>query len=150
MSNAVTFKVEGLAELDAKLGELSQSAAKGVLRRVGRKALVPFDEAWRARAPVLSGVLSRSGSIGSKLSRSQRKAHERESFIEVFAGPGTNPQAIQTEFGNRHEAAQPYARPAWDATKDQALQIVRTELGGEIAKAAGRATKRAAKLAAEG
>lgn len=144
----VTFKVEGLADLDRQLGELSASAGKGVLRRTGRKGLVPFDAAWREKAPRLSGELAESGSVGSKLTRSVRKAQERENTVEVFAGPGANPQAWQQEVGNHQHAAQPFARPAWDETKDQALQIVRTELATEITKAAKRKARREARAAA--
>lgn len=143
----VSVRIEGLAELDAKLGELPAAAGKGVLRRVGRDALQPFDDAWRAKAPHFSGKLSESGGVGSKLTRSQRQAHERESSVEVFAGPGDKPQAWQQEVGNVHHAAQPFVRPAWDETKDQALGIVKAALGTEITKAATRVAKKAAKAA---
>jgi hypothetical protein len=82
----LTVKVEGLRELDAGLGELKKTTAKGVLRRTGKAALEPFDQAWRELAPHLTGALQRSGGVGSKLSKSQRAAVERESFVEVFAG----------------------------------------------------------------
>jgi HK97 gp10 family phage protein len=143
-------KVEGLAALDAKLGELGLSTGKNVLRRTGRYALEVMDEAWRARAPRLTGQLEESGGVGSKLTRSQRKARERESFVEVFAGPGPNPQAIQQEFGNVNQPAQPFMRPAWDATKDQVLERVKEGLGAEIDKAAKRQARKAAKAAAAG
>ena len=143
-----TFKVEGLADLDRRLGELTASAGKGVLRRVGRQALQPMDEAWRAKAPHLTGQLEESGSVGSKLTRSQRKAQERESSVEVFAGPGPNPQAIQQEFGNAQHAAQPFMRTAWDQTKGRVLEIVKENLGGEIERAAKRKARKEAKAAA--
>ena len=139
------FRVEGLAELDRALGELTPAAGKGVLRRVGRQALEPFDDAWRAKAPHLTGALEESGGVGSKLTRSQRRQHERDSFVEVHAGPGPNPQAIKQEFGTFKEPAQPFARPAWDQTKVQALEIVKTNLGAEIEKSAKRLARRAAK-----
>jgi HK97 gp10 family phage protein len=141
----MTVSIEGLADLDRALGKLSPAAAKGVLRRVGRQALQPFDEAWRAKAPHLTGQLGESGSVGSKLTRSQRKEHERESTVEVFAGPGPQPQAVQQEFGNANHAAQPFVRPAWDQTKDRTLEIVKDQLGVEIEKAAKRAARKAAK-----
>ena len=144
----LAVSVSGLRELDAKLGELKASTAKGVLRRVGKAALAPFDAAWRAGAPRLSGTLAESGSVGSKLTKSQRKAVERQSFVEVFAGPGPNPQAIQQEFGNANQPPQAFVRPAWEATKDQVLENVRTGLGDEIIKTNARADKRAAKAAA--
>lgn len=144
------FKIEGLADLDRALGQLSQSAGKNVLRRVGRQALQPMDEAWRTKAPHLTGQLEESGSVGSKLTRSQRKARERESSVEVFAGPGPNPQAIQQEFGNANSPAQPFMRPAWDQTKDRVLEIVKDNLGTEITKAAKRAARKLAKAEAGG
>lgn len=143
-----TFKVEGLAELDRQLAELSQSAGKGVLRRAGRAGLAPFDQAWRAKAPKLSGDLVESGGVGSKLTRRVRKSVERENSVEVFAGPGANPQAWQQEVGNHHHVAQPFVRPAWAETKEQALEIVRTVLGAEIMKAAKRKARKEAKAAA--
>ena len=146
----LTVSVQGLADLDRQLGQLKASTAKGVLRRVGKAALQPFDTAWREAAPHLSGALADSGSVGSKLSRTQRKAHERESFVEVFAGPGPLPQAVQQEFGNATNRPQPFVRPAWDATKFQVLDSVKDQLGAEIRKTALRQARKAAKLAAKG
>lgn len=145
-----TVKVEGLRDLERALGELPKSTGKNVLRRVGRAALASFDEAWRARAPHLSGQLEESGGVGSKLTRSQRQAHERQSSVEIFAGPGPQPQAVQQEFGNHQHPAQPFMRPAWDETKDQVLEHVKASLGDEIQKAAERLAKREAKKAAKG
>lgn len=148
---AGAFKVEGLVELDQALGELASiGQAKGVLRRVGREALVPFDESWRAKAPREEGHLAESGGVGSKLTRSQRKAHRRTSTVEVFAGPGGHPSAVQQEFGNENHAAQPYVRPAWDETQEQVLDRVADGLGTEIAKVAARNARKAARLAAKG
>lgn len=146
----VTVRIDGLRELDAQLGQFKASAAKGVLRRVGRQALEVFDDAWRAKAPHLSGALAKSGSVGSKLTRTQRKAHERESFVEVFAGPGPMPQAVQQEFGNAHNRPQPFVRPAWDETRDKVLDGVKDGLAAEIEKTARRAARKAARLAAKG
>jgi HK97 gp10 family phage protein len=142
----VKVQVLGLKELDAALGQLSPAAGKGVLRRVGRAALEPMDAAWRRNAPSLYHELEQSGDVGSNLSRSQRKSHDRESTVEVFAGPGTNPQAITQEFGTRFHPAQPFMRPAWDETKFKALDIVKDQLGVEIDKAAQRAARKALKL----
>lgn len=141
-----TVRVEGLRSLDQALGQLSKSAGKAVLRRVAKKALVPFDKAWRERAPHLSGELEESGGIGTKLTRRQARMNrkrEDKSSVEVFAGPN-NPAAVPQEFGTVDQRAQPFARPAWDDTKDETLQIVKDELGGEIQRTAERAARRAA------
>lgn len=150
MPTIVTVKVEGLRELDEALGALGKAAGKAVLRRVGVKALQPFDAAWRARAPKLTGNLSESGGVGTKLTRRQARLNRKrddKSSVEVFAGPN-DPAAVPQEFGTVDNAAQPFVRPAWDATQDQTLRIVATELGGEIDKTAQRQAKRAARLAA--
>ncbi|XQZ45688.1 HK97 gp10 family phage protein [Paracoccus yeei] len=49
--------------------------------------------------------------------------------------------------GSQHPgtAPQPFARPAWDANKDEALQIIATELRAQIDKAVARQAKRRAK-----
>lgn len=143
MADAVTVKIEGLAQLDEALGQLKESTAKNVMRRAGRKALGLFDADWRRRAPQFTGALKESGGVGSKLTRSQRQEHERDSFVEVFAGPGPNPQGVQQEFGNINHPPDPYFRPAWEATKDDVLQGVIDNLGAEIIASAKRAAARA-------
>ncbi|MDP3493427.1 MAG: hypothetical protein Q8R82_09950 [Hyphomonadaceae bacterium] len=147
MAANISIKLEGLKELDAALGEFPQATAKNILRRTGAYALEPFDKAWRAKAPRLTGALEKSGSVGSKLTRSQRQAHERESFVEVFAGPGPNPQAIQQEFGNQNHGPQSFMRPAWDETQNEVAARVKDGLAAEIDKAAKRAARKALKLA---
>lgn len=139
--------IDGLDELSAAFDGLSAAAGKGVLRRVGRQALGPFDAAWRAAAPELTHTLEESGDVGSRLSRSQRSQHTRESEVEVFAGPGPNPQAVQQEFGNGLHAPQPFARPAWEGTQDETLQIVEDGLWAEIKKAAERGRRKLARAA---
>ncbi|MDX1219049.1 hypothetical protein CN188_09675 [Sinorhizobium meliloti] len=143
----IKVKVEGFKELDKALQQLTRATAKGVARRVLAKAAEPIAEAGRANAPLgPTGNLKASYGVGTKLTRRQSKLHRKESPVEVFVGPN-DPAAIQTEFGNEHQAAEPHMRPAWDANKDRALEIISEELGSEIEKAAARAAKRAARLA---
>lgn len=135
-------RVAGLRELDKALGQFKPSTGKNVLRRVGVDALEPFDHAWRQNAPYGWGDLQDSGGVGSDVGKRDR----RQSTVEVYAGPGQNPQAIQQEFGNENHPPQPSVRPAWDATKDQVLDGVATGLGAEIEKTAKRVAKRAPRL----
>ncbi|MBB4185827.1 HK97 gp10 family phage protein [Sinorhizobium terangae] len=142
-------KVEGLKELDRALQDLKQVTAKGVARRVLLKAATPIAEAGRSNAPLgPTGNLKASYGVGTKLTKRQAKLHRKQSPVEVFAGPN-DPAAVQTEFGNEHQAAEPHLRPAWDANKDRALDIVSKELGTEISKAAKRAARKAAREAAK-
>lgn len=144
---ATRVRVDGLKELDKALSQLKPATAKGVARRVLKMAAEPIAEAGRSNAPLgPTGNLKASYGVGTKLTRRQSKLHKKQSPVEVFAGPN-DPAAIQTEFGNEHQAPEPHLRPAWDANKDRALEIIATELGDEIDKAAQRAARRAERLA---
>jgi hypothetical protein len=154
MAGGFSIKVDGLKDLDRALGELPKTTAKATLRRVGIKALQPFDKAWRANASRyrLTGALEESGGVGTKLTRrqaQQQKKSDDKSFVEVFAGPN-NPAAVPREFGTVDQAPVPVVRPAWDATMGETLQIVANELGAEIDKSAKRLARKAARLAAKG
>lgn len=149
MVGRVTVNVSGLAQLNTALRELPKAAGKAVLRRTAVKALQPFDKVWREKAPHLTGELEESGGVGTKLTKRQARLNrkrEGKSSVEVFAGPN-NPAAVPQEFGTHDQRAQPFARPAWDETKDEALTIVKTELGGEIERTATRLARKAARAA---
>jgi HK97 gp10 family phage protein len=153
-------KIDGLRELDAALGEFSKATARGILRRVGIKALEPVAERMRQMAPddpdTGGNDLRSSIMVGTKLSARQAKGKRGEkkagetSFVEVYAGPGPLPHAHLQEFGTAHHGPQPYARPAWDEGKDGVLKSVATDLGAEIDKTAKRLAARAAKKALRG
>jgi len=144
---ASRVRVEGLKDLDKALSQLKTATAKGVARKILMKAAQPIADAGQANAPLgPTGNLKGSYGVGTKLTRRQRKLHKKQSPVEVFAGPN-DPAAIQTEFGNEHQTAEAHLRPAWDANKEKALDIIATELGGEIDKAAQRAARRAERLA---
>lgn len=148
--------VPGLSELDKALGELPKAVARGVLRRVGLKALAPFVEKWKSLAPVDAdpastpnrppGTYRDSIHAGTKLNASQAKTARREgkSFAEVYAGTN-DPAGVQTEFGNVHQGAQPAGRTAWDATQDEVLKQIGEQLGPEIEKSAARLARRRAR-----
>lgn len=156
-----TVRVEGLRELDEALGELSKSAARGVLRRVGLRALEPVAETARQLAPddpdTSGNDLRSSIGVGTRLSARQARLNRRairagadKDFVEVYAGAGPLPQAHNQEFGNVNHRAQPFLRPSWDQNKDKVLDTVKSDLGAEIKKAADRAARKAARLAAKG
>lgn len=157
----VIEKVEGLKDLDDALATLgSKTLVKGVLRRIGLKALAPFVEDAQALAPIdadpanspkrAPGTLKRSYHAGTKLNKRQASLARKEgkSDVEVYAGTN-DPAGIQTEFGNAHQAPQPHARPAWDGAQRQALEIVKNDMMAEINKTADRAAARARRLAAK-
>ncbi len=147
MARRQVVRVEGLKELERALRQLPQATAKTVSRNVLKKAAQPIADAGRANAPLgPTGNLKGPYGVGTKLTRRQRKLHRKQSPIEVFAGPN-DPAAVQTEFGNNHQAAKPHLRPAWDANKMRALDIIKTELATSIDRTAKRLARKAAKAA---
>jgi len=155
---AVRVKVEGLRELDRALGQLPRSTGKAVLRRVLKKAGQPIADDMRAKAPddPATGGNDLRSSIGvsTKLSKRQAKIHRKmfrndKASAEMFVGPGPDPAAWTQEFGTVNHGPQSFARPAWGGNKMRALDIIKSELGGEITKAARRLASKQARLAAK-
>lgn len=156
MVGKVTVKVEGLRELDAALGalaeEYSKASGKGVLRRVGIKALQPMAETTRQLAPddpATGGKdLKTSYVVGTRLNKRQAamaRKDQNKSTVTVYMGTN-DPAGLQQEFGNVNHGPQPHIRPAFEQHKDGAIKIVAAELGPEIEKTAARlARRRAAK-----
>lgn len=149
MARSVKVKIEGLRELDRALGELPKAAGKGVLRRVLKEAGEPIARAARDRAPKLELHLTESVDVGTKLTKRQARLHRKEfrndkASAEVFVGPN-DPSAVQQEFGNERHDPQPFMRPAWDATKRQALHIIEHLLWTEIDKSAQRLARKRAR-----
>ncbi|WP_315920435.1 HK97-gp10 family putative phage morphogenesis protein [Mesorhizobium sp. SP-1A] len=145
-----TVTVDGLRDLDAALGHLPKATGKAVLRRTLKKAAEPLISDAKAKVPVLTGALQISISTGTKLTKRQARLHRKmfrddKASVEMFVGAGGLAQATQAEFGNEHQTAEPYMRPAWDANQGQVLDIIKNELGAEIMKAAQRLAKKAAK-----
>jgi len=141
-----SMKLEGGKDLEKALMELPKASAKASVRRVLKKAAQIIADAGRGNAPEREGGLKDSYGVGTRLTKRQRKLHRRESEVEVFAGPN-DPAAVQTEFGNEHQAAQPHLRPAWDANKHDALDLVSEELWADVLKSIQRYQRRAASRA---
>ena len=85
--------------------------------------------------------------LGKEAARSAllaaRKANKGQgSFAQTFVGPARGKGVLRyshiVEFGSNDTAPRPFMRTAWDAKKDQALSIIRNELGNEIIRAARR------------
>lgn len=173
-----SFKVEGLKELDATLGELTKATGRNVLKRVLVRAAEPIREMAARLAPddpkttgidlkrsiiasakvknttgnaefaaVMRGRGSEADAV-SALRSARRAAKGQGSFAEIHVGPrkGRNAQvgAFQ-EFGTVNHPAQPFMRPAFDAQKQTALDIITRDLKGEIDKAVAKARKKKAK-----
>lgn len=82
--------------------------------------------------------------------RDARRAGGSDSLLMMFVGPAGLPRryAHLMEFGSVELDPQPYMIPAWEEEKNNALEIIKDELGKEIHKAAKRAERKLAKLLA--
>jgi HK97 gp10 family phage protein len=161
---STTVRVDGLRELQKALAELPKSTSRTVQRRVLMKRAQPIADAMRAKAPKRYGDLRDSITVSTKRPRGH-KSNAARAFaaagggaagraavkaaggtpVEVFVGPGRNPQALMQEFGTRHHGPQPFIRPSWDAEKDRVLEGLKDDLWTEIQKAAARLAKKRAK-----
>lgn len=162
------IKLEGFADLDKALQELTKAGGKGVLRRSLKKAAEPMADLARSLAPDAPATggfdLKASIKYGTVLSRSQKKAHRRmfrddKASVEGFVGAGPLPQAVAQEFGtspfinkgqfagteNPGVAPQPFLRPAWDQDKMALLDRLGKEMALEVEKSVKRARAKAAR-----
>lgn len=147
---AKTVRIEGLRQVEAALANLPKATGKAVLRRVLKRRAQPVADEMEARAPRAEGVLAASAAVSTKLTKRQKAAHRKmfrsdKAAVEMFAGVGGLPQAHAQEFGTAHHNPQPFARPAWDATKDGVLDGITDDLWQEINKSAARLAKKALK-----
>lgn len=137
-----TFRLTGMKELEQALAQIGEV---GKRRRVGLKALraggEPIARAARAIVPVDRGHLRESIDVSTSLAPSQRGDRGAVASLEIHVGPGQHPQAITQEFGTYKEPAQPFMRPAWEAERMTALDLIGATLGIEVAKQAGKAPK---------
>jgi HK97 gp10 family phage protein len=161
----VKVGLEGLSELQAALEALPTATGKNVAKRVLLRAAEPIQQDAQLLAPSrpasasdefyhyrgelrlrLPGTLKVLVEEGSRLTPNQARLARQQgkSFSEVYVGT-RDPIGRLQEFGTAHAPPAPFLRPAWEAQKDQALQIIKSELGDEIAKAAQRLARKAAK-----
>lgn len=147
---AEVFKIEGLSDLEQALSELPKATARNTLQRVLKKRAIPIQEAWQGKAPVLTGHYEKSIIVGpsSKLTKRQKRDAKADGkfFAEIHVG-SADPAGLMLEFGTVNMAAEPSARPTWDAEKDATLEGIGKDLGDEIEKARARLARKAAKLA---
>jgi HK97 gp10 family phage protein len=150
VATRIRFHVEGLKECEEALKALPFATSKNVLRRALRKAAEPVATSAQQRVEKRTGRLGRSITVGTKLSRRQRKAAaETKTGVEVYVGAGPLPHAHMLEFGTSRQAPEPYLRPAVDAQGNRIIETFRDEVRTEVAKAMQRHERKAARIAAK-
>lgn len=145
----IVLHLDGLKELDDALTELPKATARNVLLRTLKEQGQPIAAAGEANAPRDKGHLADSYTVGTKLSRRQKKLHKKESHVELFIGPTPHPKSVQTEFGNAHQSPHPHLRPAWDGNWKRVLEGIKDSLAAQIEKARARLARKAAREAAK-
>lgn len=148
----VTFKVEGLKELERALLQLKTATAKRLMRKVLMAAAQPVADDAYGLAPddpsTQGRDLKASIGVGTQLSKRQRRLARRmsRSGVEVYVGAGAMPHAHLQEFGTVNHPAHPFMRPAWDSNKDGVMESVKAGAWAEIEKVAERERKKAQRL----
>ena len=166
-----SIKVDGLLDLDQALKDLAEATnnrtAKGATRRALVAAAQPIFNAAQSGAPPF---VKDSIQISSKLTPRQRRLARQggldQSALPLYIGatyedPKQNGRLAHLfEFGTGRRKqkstgrdtgtirARPFMRPAWDANKTTALEILRKQLWLEIKRATERAARKAARAAA--
>ncbi len=115
-------RIEGTDKIARNLKAMGKALTRKTLMPVLRENVQPIADDMRAAAPKASGELADSIRVTNRLSKTQRSKLQRIAPVEIYAGPGPLPQAIQKEFGNVREAPEPFIRPAFDAGVDRALR----------------------------
>lgn len=153
----VKVKIEGFGDLANALGDLSKATSRNVMRRAGIAALEPMADDARDRAAQhnWSGDLADSIQVSTKSAGYARRIGRKRNEVEVYMGPSGKgekapPQGSLQEFGTEHHPPQPSIRPAWDAGKEDLLPVLGENIWAEIEKAAARAARKTARLAAKG
>ena len=154
------YEIDGLQELQTALLQLPKQLRRSVLTKALTTAAQPTLALARANVPD-SGVAHKNKlrdtlHVSTKLNKNQRRGRGRlADGVEVFIG-STAPHAHLVEFGTAERyrksggstgvmPAKPFLTQAWDATKGEALEILKLELWREMVKAARRLARRAAK-----
>jgi len=107
-------RIEGTDDIARKLAAMSRALTRQTLEPILRENMEPIAADMRANAPRATGELADSVRVTKRLSKTQRSKLERIAPVEMYAGPGPLPQAVQEEFGNNHQPPHPFIRPAFD------------------------------------
>lgn len=146
-------KVEGLRELGQALRELGDDVAKRAIFAATLRAAAVVRNRARELAPRSAkphrvgrgGPVVQPGNLAAGIATKRLKQFRQgRADYEVrwkAKRKGDPFYGLFQEFGTAHHAAQPFMRPAFDQTKEDALQAMQDTLKKRIAAAAKRAAK---------
>lgn len=133
----LTFKVEGFAELYKALDHLPDLAKRKGLEPLLVRALEPMKETAVYLAPddpKTGPPWDLKSSIKVATKRRGVKAYERLDAAIAYMGPTREgyPQAMMQEFGTINHVATPYMRPAFEADRGKALEIIKKGFAAQV------------------
>lgn len=128
------MRIEGAKELDRVLKRLPKKIRGKVLRQALMAGARVIRKAMRQRAPVRTGKLQMSIAA-----RRDRGAERGGASVAVKVGPlGRGFYGMFIEFGTSRQPARPWARPAFEESKNEALDKTGGQLGKAIEREAAR------------
>lgn len=138
----VRFHITGLEELEQQLQSLPQKFARKAIRDSLRPAAELIRKemqqlARRATGWMAEHITLRVSSSGQDRGRAAigfSAAHNPERHQTHV--PGAINEALWNEFGTRKMAARPFIRPAFDAKKEEALELIIRKLREHLEEAA--------------
>lgn len=117
-SDSFSIKVEGLADLQRKLAKVQGGVRGRIIPTALKAGALPIQNAWKRRVPVKTGNYMRSIAI----------AGVNQHAVQVGTSLSAPPYPVFLEYGTRNMAARPSARPAFDETKQEAVNEVGSAL----------------------
>ena len=118
------IKVVGLEQMRKNVGKMIEALDREALVPIMREHMEPMADDMRSHAPRDTGALAKSITVSTQLSPAQAAANVPIAEVEVYAGPGPVPQAIQEEFGNFRQRPRPIIRPTFDANHKTARRKI--------------------------
>jgi HK97 gp10 family phage protein len=129
-------RLEGFREASRQLNEMSKVTARNVGKRSLNVPAVILRDEMKAR------VSKRTGATEESIVVVKEKARKGRPQVGVIAA---DIASVQLEFGNQHQAAEPFGRPAEAAKRDEMFTRFGEALKGEVDATVIRAAKKAAK-----
>ena len=135
---AMSAQLAGFKETREAMQELTKTVQRNVGRRSLDAAAAIIATATKSRAPVSTDPRNKTpGSLRASVQVVKSKSRVGAASGVLVADPA----AVPNEYGTTKMAAQPFFRPAIDASEGAALQAFASAITVEVEKAAKRAAK---------
>lgn len=144
------FRIEGLADLEAKLSELmalgrADKVAKQTLVKAAKTAMEPVLQEVQTTAPADSGMLRASAKLTARIpNETDRRSTMIDQTDVAVAVVSVKKSAVSLaqELGTKKLAPQPFLRPALAKHKDRVVTLFKEDLADYINEVAARQARR--------